>query len=64
MYETTAMPMLTGTLITAVGFLPIALAKSVAGEYTMSIFQVTALALVVSLVRRGAVRAVARRAGC
>jgi len=37
MYETTAMPMLTGTLITAVGFLPIALAKSVAGEYTMSI---------------------------
>jgi len=48
MYETTAMPMLTGTLITAVGFLPIALAKSVAGEYTMSIFQVTALALVIS----------------
>ena len=48
MYETTAMPMLTGTLITAAGFLPIALAKSVAGEYTMSIFQVTALALVIS----------------
>jgi multidrug efflux pump subunit AcrB len=48
MYETTAMPMLTGTLITAVGFLPIALAKSVAGEYTMSIFQVTALSLVIS----------------
>jgi multidrug efflux pump subunit AcrB len=48
MYETTAMPMLTGTLITAVGFLPIALAKSSAGEYTMSIFQVTAMALVIS----------------
>jgi len=48
MYETTAMPMLTGTLITAAGFLPIALAKSSAGEYTMSIFQVTAMALVIS----------------
>ncbi|HQR22533.1 MAG TPA: efflux RND transporter permease subunit, partial [Burkholderiaceae bacterium] len=48
MYETTAMPMLTGTLITAAGFLPIALAKSMAGEYTMSIFQVTALSLVIS----------------
>ncbi len=48
MYETTAMPMLTGTLITAAGFLPIAIAKSTAGEYTMSIFQVTALALVIS----------------
>jgi len=48
MYETMAMPMLTGTLITAAGFLPIALAQSVAGEYTMSIFQVTALALIIS----------------
>ena len=48
MYELTAMPMLTGTLITAAGFLPIALANSNAGEYTMSIFQVTALSLVVS----------------
>ncbi len=48
MYELTAMPMLTGTLITAAGFLPIALADSNAGEYTMSIFQVTALSLVVS----------------
>ncbi len=48
MYELTAMPMLTGTLITATGFLPIALAQSVAGEYTVSIFQVTALALVIS----------------
>ena len=47
-YETTAMPMLSGTLITAAGFLPIALARSVAGEYTLSIFQVTTIALVVS----------------
>ena len=50
MYELTAMPMLTGTLITATGFLPIALAKSVAGEYTISIFQVTGLALLISWV--------------
>jgi multidrug efflux pump len=48
MFELTALPMLTGTLITATGFLPIALAKSVAGEYTISIFQVTALSLVIS----------------
>ena len=48
MYETSAYPMLTGTLITAAGFLPIALAKSSAGEYTFSIFAVTALALVIS----------------
>ncbi|GLR26584.1 efflux RND transporter permease subunit [Limnobacter litoralis] len=47
-YESTAMPMLTGTLITATGFLPIALAKSAAGEYTFSIFAVTALALLLS----------------
>jgi multidrug efflux pump len=48
MFELTAMPMLTGTLITATGFLPIALAKSTAGEYTLSIFQVTAISLVIS----------------
>jgi multidrug efflux pump subunit AcrB len=48
MFDLTAMPMLTGTLITAAGFLPIALARSVAGEYTISIFQVTALSLVIS----------------
>ena len=44
-YEVTAMPMLTGTLITAAGFLPIGLAKSVTGEYTFAIFAVTVLAL-------------------
>jgi multidrug efflux pump subunit AcrB len=49
-YEVTAMPMLTGTLITAVGFLPIGLAKSTVGEYTFAIFAVTAAALVISWV--------------
>ncbi|MGH8849157.1 MAG: efflux RND transporter permease subunit, partial [Polaromonas sp.] len=47
-YEITAMPMLTGTLITAVGFLPIGLAKSTTGEYTFAIFAVTVIALVLS----------------
>ena len=49
-YEITAMPMLTGTLITATGFLPIGIARSVTGEYTFAIFAVTVLALVVSWV--------------
>lgn len=49
-YEVTAIPMLTGTLITAVGFLPIGLAKSVTGEYTFAIFAVTVIALVLSWV--------------
>jgi multidrug efflux pump subunit AcrB len=47
-YEITAMPMLTGTLITATGFLPIGLAKSTVGEYTFAIFAVTVIALVLS----------------
>ncbi len=47
-YELTAMPMLTGTLITAVGFFPIGFAKSAAGEYTFAIFAVTVIALVLS----------------
>ncbi|MBL8510833.1 MAG: efflux RND transporter permease subunit, partial [Betaproteobacteria bacterium] len=47
-YTSTAFPMLTGTLVTAAGFLPIATAKSGTGEYTRSIFQVTAIALIVS----------------
>ncbi|MCR5864966.1 MULTISPECIES: efflux RND transporter permease subunit [Aquincola] len=49
-YEVTAMPMLTGTLITAAGFLPIGLAKSMTGEYTFAIFAVTTAALVISWV--------------
>jgi multidrug efflux pump subunit AcrB len=47
-YEITAMPMLTGTLITAAGFLPIGLAKSATGEYTYAIFAVTVIALCLS----------------
>jgi multidrug efflux pump len=47
-YTSTAMPMLTGTLITAAGFLPIGLAKSAAGEYTFSMFSVNAIALLIS----------------
>jgi multidrug efflux pump len=49
-YASTAWPMLTGTLITAAGFLPIATAKSGAGEYTVDIFNVTTIALLVSWV--------------
>ncbi|MCV2355037.1 efflux RND transporter permease subunit [Paucibacter sp. B2R-40] len=49
-YDATAMPMLTGTLITAVGFLPIGMAKSATGEYTFAIFAVTAAALMISWV--------------
>src|SRR5690606_36575613 len=47
-YAETAMPMLTGTLITAVGFLPIGLANSAVGEYTFAIFAVTASTLMIS----------------
>jgi multidrug efflux pump subunit AcrB len=49
-YELVSMPMLTGTLITAAGFLPIGLARSVTGEYTFAIFAVTSAALVISWV--------------
>ncbi|MGE5451843.1 MAG: efflux RND transporter permease subunit [Acidobacteriota bacterium] len=49
-YDLTAMPMLTGTLITAVGFLPIGMAQSGVGEYTFAIFAVTAAALLISWV--------------
>ncbi len=49
-YDVTAMPMLTGTLITAAGFLPIGMAKSVTGEYTFAIFAVTSAALLISWV--------------
>ncbi|OZA05085.1 MAG: multidrug transporter AcrB [Methylophilaceae bacterium 17-44-8] len=49
-YTSTAMPMLTGTLVTVAGFLPIATAVSSTGEYTRSIFQVSAIALTISWV--------------
>ena len=47
-WDSTAFPMLTGTLVTAAGFLPIATAESSVGEYTRSLFQVVTIALVVS----------------
>jgi len=49
-WTSTAFPMLTGTLITAAGFLPIATAESSTGEYTRSIFQVVTIALIASWV--------------
>ncbi|BCJ05518.1 resistance-nodulation-cell division efflux transporter [Pseudomonas sp. RtIB026] len=49
-WTSTAFPMLTGTLITAAGFLPIATAASGTGEYTRSIFQVVTIALLTSWV--------------
>ncbi len=47
-YTATAFPMLTGTLVTVAGFVPIGFARSAAGEYTFSIFAVVAIALIVS----------------
>ncbi|HPA18638.1 MAG TPA: efflux RND transporter permease subunit [Verrucomicrobiae bacterium] len=47
-YTSTAFPMLTGTLVTMLGFVPIGFAKSSAGEYTFSLFAVVVLALLVS----------------
>ncbi len=49
-FQSTAFPMLTGTLLTATAFLPIALAKSNVGEYTFAIFAVTTIALLSSWV--------------
>jgi multidrug efflux pump len=57
-YEITAMPMLTGTLITAVGFLPIGIARSATGEYTFAIFGVTVHGLGSELAGVGVLRAV------
>src|SRR5208283_2620988 len=47
-YKTLALPMLTGSFVTAAGFVPIGFAKSAAGEYTFSIFAVVTIALIVS----------------
>ncbi len=47
-FHSTAFPMLTGTLLTAAAFLPIALAKATVGEYTFAIFSVTTIALLSS----------------
>jgi multidrug efflux pump subunit AcrB len=47
-YTSTAFPMLTGTLVTVAGFLPIGFNASAAGEYTFSLFVVIAVSLVIS----------------
>ena len=47
-WDVTAMPMLTGTLITAAAFTPVGFSKSAASEYTFSIFAVVTIALLVS----------------
>ncbi len=47
-YTSTAFPMLSGTLVTVAGFVPIGFARSAAGEYTFSLFAVVAIALVAS----------------
>ncbi len=47
-YTSTAFPMLTGTLVTVAGFIPIGLNSSAAGEYTFTMFVVIAVSLIVS----------------
>jgi len=47
-YTSTAGPMLSGTLVTVAGFIPIALAKSATGEYAFAFFQINAIALLIS----------------
>jgi multidrug efflux pump subunit AcrB len=47
-YNSVAFPMLTGTIVTLSGFLPIGLAQSSVGQYTFSLFAVIAVALIVS----------------
>jgi multidrug efflux pump len=47
-YTSTAFPMLTGTIVTIIGFVPVGFAKSDAGEYTFSLFAVVAMALLIS----------------
>jgi multidrug efflux pump len=47
-WTSTAFPMLTGTLVTAAGFLPVGFAKSSSGEYAGGIFWVVGLALIAS----------------
>src|SRR5262249_57320973 len=49
-WTSTAFPMLTGTLVTAAGFLPVGFARSSAGEYAGGIFWVVGLALIASLI--------------
>jgi multidrug efflux pump subunit AcrB len=52
-YASTAMPRLSGTLVTIAGFVPVGFARSDAGEYTFSLFAVVALSLLASWVVSG-----------
>ena len=56
-YTSTAFPMLTGTLVTVAGFIPVGLNTSAAGEFTFTLFVVIAVSLVVS---RGSSRSCSR----
>jgi len=47
-FTSTAGPMLSGTLVTVAGFIPIALAKSAVGEYAFAFFQINVFALLIS----------------
>ena len=47
-YTSTAFPMLTGTLVTVAGFIPVGFARSAAGEYCFTMFAVVAIALIAS----------------
>ncbi len=47
-YKSTAFPMLTGTLVTAAGFMPVGFARSIAGQYAGGIFWVVGVALILS----------------
>lgn len=49
-YTSTAFPMLTGTLVTVAGFIPVGLNSSAAGEFTFTLFVVIAVSLIVSWV--------------
>jgi multidrug efflux pump subunit AcrB len=47
-WSRTAAPMLSGTLVTAVGFMPNGFARSTAGEYTSNMFWIVGIALIAS----------------
>jgi multidrug efflux pump subunit AcrB len=47
-YSSTAFPMLTGTLVTIIGFVPVGFAQSTAGEYSFSLFVVIAVTMIAS----------------
>lgn len=47
-YTVTAVPMLTGTLITCAGFIPVGFSKGMSAEFTSSLFPVISIALIIS----------------